>query len=76
MGKDRQAYIWMKEWLLLQLIQSHFNLFYLGMGDRKGKKASFPTNLQKTYVNSPILNDLAGYQHIATLGDSQEWNLS
>ena len=71
-GKERQAFIRMKGRLLLQLIQSHFNLFYLGMGDRKGKKESLPTTLQKAYVNSPILNDLARYQVIATPGAFQE----
>lgn len=54
-GKDRQAAIWMKGWLQLQLSQSHFNLFYLGMGDRKGKKKkeSFPTSLQKNTCKFP-----------------------
>lgn len=36
------------------LSQSHFNLFYLGMGDRKGKKKeSFPTSLQKNIRKFP-----------------------
>lgn len=52
-GEERQAFIWMKGWLLLQLIQSHFNLFYLGMGDRKGKKGSLPTSLQKNICKFP-----------------------
>lgn len=52
-GKDRQAFIWMKGWLLLQLIQSHFNLFYLGMGDRKGKKRKPSNKFAKNICKFP-----------------------
>lgn len=72
-GMDRPAFIWMKGRLLSQLIPSHFNLFYLGMGNRKGKKEILPRSSQNTHVNSPIQNALAGYQAVAALGDTQEW---
>lgn len=55
------------------LISTYFTLAWaIGKEKKKKEKKAFQPVCKKTYVNSPILNDLAGYQPIAALGDSQE----